>query len=199
MKKTLLLLSGCVLALNINMVHSEEAEEIQAEEAEEIQAKSLGELLELVRQGKVVNARINEQREQDFNADKSRQNQALSDARRQQRNEEARSERLESQFEANEQQIAGLQVLAHRGNVRTSSPNESARFFIGDDHRNFIERRIVLCERQKSQRLSRVHRSGAGGHEGHHSGFCSRILRITHANRGVRLPLEPADGAAAPP
>ena len=35
MKKTLLLLSGCVLALNINMVHSEEAEEIQAEEAED--------------------------------------------------------------------------------------------------------------------------------------------------------------------
>ena len=120
MKKTLLLLSGCVLALNINMVHSEEAEEIQAEEAEEIQAKSLGELLELVRQGKVVNARINEQREQDFNADKSRQNQALSDARRQQRNEEARSERLESQFEANEQQIAGLQeILSKRlGSLR---------------------------------------------------------------------------------
>ncbi|MEM7366729.1 MAG: MotA/TolQ/ExbB proton channel family protein [Pseudomonadota bacterium] len=112
MKKALVLLTGFVLALNVNMAN--------AEEAEEIQAKSLAELLELVRQGKVVNARINEQRERDFNADKSRQNQALSDARRQQRNEEARSERLESQFEANEQQIAGLQeILSKRlGSLR---------------------------------------------------------------------------------
>ena len=71
-------------------------------------------MLELVRQGKVVNGRINDQREREFNADKSRQNQALSDARQQQRNEEARSERLESQFEDNEQEIAGLEEILSR-------------------------------------------------------------------------------------
>lgn len=66
---------------------------------EAVQASSLSELLNMVKEGKVVNGRINERREKEFLADKSRQNQALRSARRQQANEEARSERLEAQFE----------------------------------------------------------------------------------------------------
>ena len=40
-------------------------------QAEEIQAKSLAELLQLVKDGKVVNQRVNEQREREFIADKN--------------------------------------------------------------------------------------------------------------------------------
>ena len=89
-------------------------------QAEEIQAKSLAELLQLVKDGKVVNQRVNEQREREFIADKNRQQQAVRDARREQANEEARSERLEAQFEKNEQDIAAKQeILAKRlGSLR---------------------------------------------------------------------------------
>ena len=91
---------------------------VQAEE--EIQAKSLAELLQLVKDGKVVNQRVNEQREREFVAAKNRQQQALRDAEREQANEEARSERLEAQFERNEQDIAAKQeILAKRlGSLR---------------------------------------------------------------------------------
>ena len=53
-------------------------------QAEEIQAKSLAELLQLVKDGKVVNQRINEQREREFVADKNRQQQAVRNAQREQ-------------------------------------------------------------------------------------------------------------------
>ena len=93
----------------------------QAQAAEqEVQAKSLAELLQLVKDGKVVNARVNERREQAFVADKSRQQGEVRKAQREQANEEARSERLEAQFERNEQDIAAKQeILAKRlGSLR---------------------------------------------------------------------------------
>jgi len=91
---------------------------VQAEE--EIQAKSLAELLQLVKDGKVVNQRVNEQREREFVADKNRQQKAVKDAQNEQAREEARSERLEAQFEKNEQDIAAKQeILAKRlGSLR---------------------------------------------------------------------------------
>lgn len=89
-------------------------------EDEAIPAKSLAELLELVKDGKVVNGRVNDQREREFLADKNRQQEAVRNAERQQRDEEARSERLEAQFEKNEQDIAAKQeILAKRlGSLR---------------------------------------------------------------------------------
>ena len=91
---------------------------VQAED--EIQAKSLAELLQLVKDGKVVNQRVNEQREREFIADKNRQQKAVNDAQNEQAREEARSERLEAQFEKNEQDIAAKQeILAKRlGSLR---------------------------------------------------------------------------------
>ena len=88
--------------------------------SEEVGAKSLAELLQLVKEGKVVNARLNERREQEFLADKSRQQGEVRKAQREQANEEARSERLEAQFEKNEQDIAAKQeILAKRlGSLR---------------------------------------------------------------------------------
>ncbi len=87
---------------------------------EEIPAKSLAELLELVKEGKVVNRRENEQREREFQANKANQQSELNKARRMQREEEAEAERLEGIFENNEQDIAAKQeILAKRlGSLR---------------------------------------------------------------------------------
>lgn len=87
---------------------------------DDVQANTLSELLNMVKEGKVVNGRINERREREFLADKSKQQQAVRSAQRQQANEEARSERLEAQFEKNEQSIAAQQeILAKRlGSLR---------------------------------------------------------------------------------
>ncbi|MGB0693409.1 MAG: hypothetical protein ACPGPD_11875, partial [Pseudomonadales bacterium] len=87
---------------------------------EEIAAKSLAELLELVKEGKVVNKRENEQREREFQANKANQQSEVNKARRMQREEEAEAERLEGIFENNEQDIAAKQeILAKRlGSLR---------------------------------------------------------------------------------
>lgn len=88
--------------------------------ADEIPANTLAELLQLVKDGKVVNSRLNLQREKEFIANKSKQQAAVRDAQRRQREEEAISERLETQFEKNEQDIAAQQeILAKRlGSLR---------------------------------------------------------------------------------
>ncbi|MBD3647637.1 MAG: energy transducer TonB, partial [Pseudomonadales bacterium] len=87
---------------------------------QEVEAASLDELLEMVREGKVVNRQVNERREREFLADKAKQQQELQRARRLQAEEEARSDRLETEFENNEQEIAGLQeILSKRlGSLR---------------------------------------------------------------------------------
>lgn len=87
---------------------------------EEIPAKTLTELLELVKEGKVVNKRINEQREKEFKADKAKQQSEVRNAERMQTEEEAEAERLENIFEKNEQDIAAKQeILAKRlGSLR---------------------------------------------------------------------------------
>ena len=87
---------------------------------EEIPAKSLAELLELVKEGKVINKRTNDERERQFLADKSKQQSELNTANRLQREEEAEAERLENIFERNEQNIAAKQeILSKRlGSLR---------------------------------------------------------------------------------
>jgi biopolymer transport protein ExbB len=76
--------------------------------ADEVQAASLAELLQMVKEGKLVNRAANERREKAFIADKNAQQKAVTDANRMQSNEEARSERLETTFEKNEQELANL-------------------------------------------------------------------------------------------
>ena len=61
---------------------------VQAEE-EEIPAKSLVELLELVKEGKVVNSKVNSNREKQFLADRARQAGEVRKAERWQAEEEA--------------------------------------------------------------------------------------------------------------
>lgn len=91
-----------------------------AAEQEEIPAKSLPELLELVRDGRIANTRINEEREREFLADKANQQQEVRNAERMQLEEEAEAERLEKIFLENEEEIAEKQEsLARRlGSLR---------------------------------------------------------------------------------
>jgi biopolymer transport protein ExbB len=114
-------------------------------EDEEIEAKSIGELLQLVRDGKIVNKRANEKRERDFLADKSKQQKAVRDAEAAQKREEARSERLEAQFEKNEQNIAAQQeILAKRlGSLRELF---GVLQQVSGDTRGVVESSIVSAE-----------------------------------------------------
>lgn len=87
---------------------------------EEIPAKTLAELLVLVKDGKVVNGEINDQREKEFLADKANQQSEVRSAERMRDEEEAEASRLEGIFEKNEQDIAAQQeILAKRlGSLR---------------------------------------------------------------------------------
>lgn len=92
----------------------------QVRAEEEIEAASLSELLNMVKEGKLINRDVNRQREAEFARNKANQAQELSNAQRLQREEEARSERLENEFERNEGRIAAQQeILAKRlGSLR---------------------------------------------------------------------------------
>lgn len=92
---------------------------VQAEE-EEIPAKSLVELLELVKEGKVVNSKVNSNREKQFLADRARQAGEVRKAERWQAEEEAEASRLEKIFERNEEKIAAQEeILSKRlGSLR---------------------------------------------------------------------------------
>jgi biopolymer transport protein ExbB len=85
-----------------------------------IPAKTLNQLLELVKDGQVTGRDINKQREAKFLRDKANQKNELEKAKRMQKEEEDRSERLETQFENNETMIANLQdILSKRlGSLR---------------------------------------------------------------------------------
>lgn len=110
MKKALIVVMTCVLGFT-GMARAAE---------EDIPAKSLAELLEMVKDGKVVNRQINQRREREFNANRARQADEVRKAERMQAEEEAEAERLEGIFEANEQDIAAKQeILAKRlGSLR---------------------------------------------------------------------------------
>ena len=69
-------------------------------------AASLDALLQQVQQGKIHESKENKAREQEFTRNKARQNQMLADARKRRATEEARSARMERQFDDNELVIA---------------------------------------------------------------------------------------------
>jgi len=80
--------------------------EVHAQQAPD--ARSLSELLRLVEQGRARDSEELRRREREFEADKAEQERLLREARQRQRTIEQSSERLEAQFEANVQEIAGL-------------------------------------------------------------------------------------------
>ena len=72
------------------------------------QAKSMSELLRLVEQGRVSDNRENQQREREFANAKAEQQNLLNKARGDKRAAEQRSERLETEYDTNEGEIAEL-------------------------------------------------------------------------------------------
>lgn len=74
------------------------------------EAASLDELLEIVRQGKVNETAEFRQREQEFRNNQAQQQQLLADANASQNAEERRSDSLEAQFAANDEQLAALET-----------------------------------------------------------------------------------------
>ncbi|MFL2546698.1 MAG: MotA/TolQ/ExbB proton channel family protein [Candidatus Rariloculaceae bacterium] len=81
---------------------------------------SLDQLLQFVAEGSATDNAVEEERLQRFQANQAQQEQMLQDARTQQANEEARSDRLETQFEQNELLIADVtaQLDARLGSLR---------------------------------------------------------------------------------
>ena len=79
-------------------------------QAQDNKAKSLDQLLRLVQQGKTSEARANAKREAEFKQAKNRQAALLSQAKQTRVNEEARSARLEKNFEENEVAVAAKQA-----------------------------------------------------------------------------------------
>ena len=110
MKKAIILVTAIALGFTGHVNSAED----------EIAAKTLAELLTLVKEGKVVNGKVNDKRERDFLADKAKQRSEVRNAESMQRKEEAEAERLENIFEKNEQDIAAKQeILAKRlGSLR---------------------------------------------------------------------------------
>lgn len=74
------------------------------------EAANLDELLEIVRQGKVNETAEFRQREQEFRNNQAQQQQLLADANASQNAEERRSDSLEAQFAANDEQLAALET-----------------------------------------------------------------------------------------
>ena len=78
---------------------------------DDVKAASLGQLLQMVKEGRVENQKIDQERIKRFLADKSNQQKELENAKQMKKDEEDRSTRLENQFDQNEQKIASLQAL----------------------------------------------------------------------------------------
>jgi len=109
-KKVTLLLSTLLLGFAVMSSHA--AEEASSEAAADLtvnKADNLEELLKLVEQRRLVESKLNSEREKQFRADKSRQAKMLADAKAERRREEQRSERLETTFGENEIRIGDLQ------------------------------------------------------------------------------------------
>lgn len=77
-------------------------------------AKDLDQLLRLIKQGKVEEAKENAAREQRFKTEKNEQAKMLADAQKTLKQEEDRSAQLEATFEENEQKTAELQEALNK-------------------------------------------------------------------------------------
>ena len=85
------------------------AEEAGGNDLQVVEANSLDELLQAVREARVVESRDHQRREAEFRREKSQQQKLLDDAKAERRRQELRSEQLETAFEENEIRIGDLQ------------------------------------------------------------------------------------------
>ena len=82
--------------------------EAPADDLEVIEANSLDELLDNVKDRRVVESRLHREREQRFTNERAEQQQLLRNAEAERTREERRSDQLETQFEENEIRIGDL-------------------------------------------------------------------------------------------
>lgn len=97
-----------VLGLSLGTVHAEESAPAPAADLIVNEANSLDELLENVRDRRVVESRENTQRERRFAQAKADQAKMLQDAKNERTREQRRSDRLETTFEENEIRIGDM-------------------------------------------------------------------------------------------
>jgi len=76
-------------------------------------AETLDQLLQLVKQNKIKQDSVNKEREAKFLRERNNQRALLNQAKDEQAREEARSERLKAQFEANDKKLAELEEKKH--------------------------------------------------------------------------------------
>lgn len=110
MKTTKSILLSVLLVLLVPTSWAEEAQEeaAAADDLAVVQANSLDELLENVKQRRVVESQTHRERERRFTAEKDQQANMLRQAENERTREERRSDRLETQFEENEIRIGDM-------------------------------------------------------------------------------------------
>lgn len=102
------ILLASVLVAWLPMTFAQEAEAPAADDLEVIEANTLEELLDNVKDRRVVESRLHREREQRFTNERAEQAQMLRNAEAERTREECRSDRLETQFEENEIRIGDL-------------------------------------------------------------------------------------------
>ncbi len=110
-------LAALALALITGSVSAQEAADSAAGSVDDLvvnQADTLGELLQNVEDRRVVESRVNREREARFTREKAAQAQMLQDAKAERTREEQRSDRLETAFDENEIRIGDLQEQLDR-------------------------------------------------------------------------------------
>lgn len=90
------------------MTFSALSAEKNSEEAKAAKAASLDELLQLVKKNQLRQNRVNKDRERKFREDRNNQRALLNRAKKEQKDQEARSERLKAQMTANEKKLAEM-------------------------------------------------------------------------------------------
>ena len=109
MKKILLaIMAFALVGTASNTWAQDNTAPVDAAAAVEVNTNSLEELLRLVEEGRVAETAWHRQREAEFIAQRSRQQQLLREANQTKANEERRSERLEATFQTNETELANL-------------------------------------------------------------------------------------------
>jgi biopolymer transport protein ExbB len=115
------LISGVVFGLFLSLagtVYAQEAADATPETAPDdmkvVEADSLEDLLQAVKERRVVESKLNQQREQEFARDKAAQGRMLDQAKAERKREEERSDRLETTFDENELRIGDLQEQLDR-------------------------------------------------------------------------------------
>ena len=76
-------------------------------------AETLDQLLQLVKQNKIKQDNVNKEREARFLRERNNQRALLNQAKEEQRREEARTDRLKAQYEANDKKLAELEEKKH--------------------------------------------------------------------------------------